>query len=96
MPAFIIITLVASVLRHFMDNEYVIYAFAGIKVCVLALIASMVYDLARKNIKGWYGVIIFIGALALLISANFSAVAVVLTAAVTALSVGEIKRKIKK
>jgi chromate transporter len=96
MPAFIIITLVASVLRHFMDNEYVIYAFAGIKVCVLALIASMVYDLARKNIKGWYGVVIFIGALALLIGANFSAVAVVLTAAVTALSVGEIKRKIKK
>jgi chromate transporter len=96
LPAFSIITLVASVLRHFMDNEYVIYAFAGIRVCVLALIMSMVYDLARKNIKGWYEILIFVGAVVLLVYANFSAVAVVLTTAVTVLSVGEIKRKFRK
>ncbi len=96
MPAFIIISLVASVLRYFMDNKYVVYAFAGIRVCVVALITSMVYDLARKHINNWYSVIIFIGALALLVGMNFSAVAIVLIAGITALSVGEIRGKLKK
>ena len=51
LPSLIIITLVASILQQFMDNRYVAYAFAGIRICVAALIADVIYDLAKKNIK---------------------------------------------
>ena len=95
-PSLIIITVIASVLQQFMDNQFVAQAFVGIRLCVLALIASMTYDMARRNIKGWYGGAAFIAALGLLVGAGFSAVAIVACAAVAALIVGEIKRKMKK
>jgi len=95
-PSLIIITAIASVLQQFMDNQYVAQAFVGIRLCVLALIASMIYDMARRNVKGWYGVAVFIAALGLLVGAGFSAVVIVICAAVAALVAGEIKRKMKK
>lgn len=95
-PSLVIITAVASVLQQFADNKYVAQAFVGIRLCVLALIASMTYDMARRNIKDMYGVSVFVGALVLLIGVEVSAVVIVILAAVTALGVGEIKRKIKK
>ena len=95
-PSLIIITAIASALQSFMDNPYVAQAFVGIRLCVLALIASMTYDMARRTIKGWYETLIFIISLTLLVAAGFSAVAVVIFAALTALGTGELKRKLKK
>ena len=51
MPSIVIITLVATILGHFMDNRYVIYAFYGIRICVVALIFNVIFDLAKKNLK---------------------------------------------
>lgn len=96
MPSLVIITLVATILKNFMDNRYVAYAFAGIRICVAALIADIIYDLAKKNIRDYMAAIVFIGALILLAVADLSAVWIVFIAAVVALSVGEIKRRIKK
>ena len=95
-PSIIIISLIATILHQFMDNMYVAYAFAGIRLCVLALIANITYDLAKKNIKNLQGVLFFIGALWLLVGFGFSAVAVVLTAVLAAFSISEIKMKLKK
>lgn len=96
LPSLIIITLVASILQQFMDNRYVAYAFAGIRICVAALIADVIYDLAKKNIKNYMAGIIFIGALVLSVWGNLSAVWIVLIAGGCALAIGEISRKVKK
>ncbi len=90
-PSLIIIMLLASVLKQFSDNRYVAYAFAGIRICVAALIADIIYDLARKNIKNYISAIIFLSALGLLIAFNLSAVWIVLLAGTTALVLGEIR-----
>lgn len=93
LPSIVIIILVASVLGLYMHNRYVSYAFAGIRVCVIALIADIVYDLWRKNIKTSVDLIIFILAVLILLFADISAVWVVIFAALTALFVEEIRRK---
>ena len=95
-PSIVIISLIATILRQFMDNVYIAYAFAGVRLCVLALIASITYDLAKKNIKNLQSALFFIVALALLIGPGFSAVAVVLLAVFASFSIGEIRRKLKK
>lgn len=95
MPSLIIIVLLASVLQRFMDNRYVAYAFAGIRICVAALIADIIYDMARRNIKNYLSALLFLGALGLLIGFNLSAVWVVILAGAAALAAGEVKRRKK-
>ena len=95
MPSLLIIILLASVLQKFMDNRYVAYAFAGIRICVAALIADIIYDLARKNIRNYLSAIVFIAALGLLIGFNLSAVWIVILAGTAALAAGEVKRRRK-
>ena len=96
MPSIIIITLIASVLKNFMDNRYVVYAFYGIRICVVALIVNIIFDLAKKNLKSIYSVVMFLGAMGLLIGVNVSAVLLVVLAGCVALGVGEIKRRLIK
>ena len=95
MPSLIVIILLASVLQNFADNRYVAYAFSGIRICVAALIADVIFDLARKNIAGYMSVFVFIGALALLVGAGLSAVWIVIIAGTVSLAAGEIRRKKK-
>lgn len=95
-PSIIIISLVASILGHFMDNRYVVYAFYGTRICVVALIFNIIYDLAKKNLKSVYSVLMFLGAIGLLIGVNISAVCLVVIAGGVALSIGEFKRRFIK
>lgn len=96
MPSLIIITLIASCLENFMDNRYVVYAFYGIRICVVALIFNIIFDLAKKNLNSWFNVVMFIGAIGLLAGFNISAVLLVIIAGIFSLAVGEIKRKLAK
>ena len=50
-PAFIIITIIASVLTNFNDVPEVQSAFLAIRVCVFVLILNAVIKLAKKSIK---------------------------------------------
>ena len=96
MPSMIIITLIASVLRYFMDNRYVVYAFWGVKICVVALILNVIYDLAKKNLRSIFNVLMFLGAITLLVGFDISAVVLILLAGVVALLIGEYKRRLIK
>ena len=96
LPSIIIISLIASVLKNFMDNRYVVYAFWGVRICVVALILNIIYDLAKKNLKSGFNVFMFLGAIALLVGFNLSAVVLVLLAGMVALVVGEAKRRLVK
>lgn len=93
MPSLLIITLLAAVLEKYMHNRYVSYAFAGIRICVAALIADIVYGLWKKSVTGYGAVAIFAGALLLLGIFNLSAVWVVILAAMFALGLKELKRQ---
>ena len=95
LPSLVIIVLIASVLQNFADNRYVAYAFAGIRICVAALIADVLFDLTRKNIQNWQNTLIFIGALVLLVGLSLSAVWIVIIAGMTALIFSEIRRRRK-
>lgn len=85
MPSLIIITLLAAVLDRYMHNLYVSYAFAGIRICVVALILDIIYDLWKKGITDYKGAGIFAGALLLLLGFNLSAVWIVILAGIAGL-----------
>ena len=85
-PSIIIITLIAAVLQNFMNNPYVMEAFAGIRIVVVALVLSAVVELWKKGVRGKFGIFIFAASMALLIFFNLSPIAVILIASVSGLA----------
>lgn len=81
MPSLIIIILIASMLKKYMNNIYLVQAFAGIRIGVTALILHTLWGMCKKGIVDYYGRAIFIVAAALLLWLNVSAVVIVLLAA---------------
>ena len=55
LPSLIIISVIALFLRHFAENVYVKYAFAGIRVAVAVLVVDAVIKLYQKGVKGALG-----------------------------------------
>ena len=53
LPSFVVISLIAFVLREFGDYQAVKYAFNGIRVGVLALLAKALINMFKKAPKGW-------------------------------------------
>ena len=63
-PSIVIITVIAMVLSNFMENPWVMHAFAGIRVAVCALIVSSVIKLAKSNIKKYWHIALAVCAFA--------------------------------
>ena len=80
-PSVIIILLVAMLLRQYMDNQYVQWAFDGIRVSVIALIIDTVAGMWTKGICRIRDYVVFGLAAILLLFFNLSAVAIVILAA---------------
>lgn len=80
-PSLIIIILVAALLRKYMDNQYVQWAFGGIRISVIALIIDTVWDMWRKGIKDVRGYVVFAAAALLLWFFDLSAILIVILAA---------------
>ena len=74
-PSIIIIMIIAAVLVNFADNEYVKHAFAGIRVCVCALILKATIKFFRETVVDILTLIVF---LAVFIVAAFSSIDTVL------------------
>lgn len=66
LPSLIIITLIAAILHNYMDNAYVVHAFNGIRAAVVAIIANVVIELGRKNIRKVGAAVVFVCSFALL------------------------------
>lgn len=84
-PSLIIIGLIASILGKYMDNPYLGYAFAGIRVAVTALMLDTLIGLWKKGIEDKKGLLIFLASIVLLLVFNLSAVWIVVLAAVSGL-----------
>lgn len=82
-PSVIIILLVAALLKEYMDNQYLQWAFGGIRVSVIALIINTVWDMWTKGVKNTRDYILFGVALLLLFWGNLSAITLVILAALS-------------
>ena len=49
-PSIVIIDIIAILLKSFADNIFVKNAFAGIRVCVCALVLNALFKLAKKSV----------------------------------------------
>ena len=63
-PSVIIILIIASLVDHFADNEYVLRAFVGIRVAVSALIAASIIKMAKQTLKDPFRIILAVAAFA--------------------------------
>jgi len=92
-PSIIIITIIASVLINFADNEYVKHAFAGIRVCVSALIVNAVIGFMKKSLIDILTIVTFIGVLIVSFFTSFSTVYIVLCVIAISIIITLIKGK---
>ena len=58
-PSVLIILIIAAFLTGFSENQYVIYAFNGIRAAVSALIVNAVVKLWKTGVKNIFGFLIF-------------------------------------
>ena len=58
-PSIIIISLIATILRNFIDLPFVLHALSGIRIVVCALMLQTVYSLAKAGIKNKLGLFLF-------------------------------------
>ncbi len=59
-PSIVIITLIATILKNFIDLPIILHALSGIRVAVCALMLQTVYSLAKAGIKNKLGLFLFL------------------------------------
>ena len=94
-PSFVIITLLATVLKMFQDNPYVVKAFAGIRVAVCALMFGAVISLAKKAVSNIPTAVIALASLLLEVFLGVSPFIIVLSAAACGIAAYFIGKKRK-
>ncbi len=92
-PSVMIITLIATSLKNFMSYVWVEHAFAGIRLCVVAMLVNILYGLFRKNIKKKYDFFILVLASVLLFGLHWSSIAIILLVVMVTLSVHVLKKR---
>ena len=86
-PSLVIITVIAAVLQNFAGLPPVRNAFAGIRVCVCALILNAVVKLWKKAVVDVPTALIFLSVLALAVFTKLSPVVFVVAAALAGVAV---------
>ena len=93
MPSLLIIVLIAAILAKYMHNQYLAYAFAGIRVAVTALIADTLLGLWKKGIKDKWAIFIFLVSVVLLLWFNLSAIGIVILASLAGIGIYKLARQ---
>ena len=91
LPSFVIISVIAYLLKEFADIKGVQYAFFGIRAGVLSLVTKSLWTMYKKAPKGFLAMAISLCALSLVAFANFNALAVIALGAAVGLVSSEIK-----
>ncbi len=86
-PSLVIITVIAALLSNFASYPIVRNAFAGIRVCVCALILNAVVKLWKKAVVDLPTALIFLAVLALAVFTGLSPVIFVVAAALAGVAV---------
>ena len=89
---FIIIVVIAGLLKNFADNYYVQRALSGIAVCVCVLVIDAITKLWKKSVKNALGYIIFAAVLILSLVTDLSSGIFVLCAGIVGICYSNIKK----
>lgn len=81
-PSILIIVLIAAFMTNYASLPVVKHAFAGIRICVCALILDAVLKLGKKSIVDKFSVIIFLAIVALSAFTGISTIILVIGAGV--------------
>ncbi|MBQ4630908.1 MAG: chromate transporter [Clostridia bacterium] len=92
-PSVIIITIIAALIRNFLEYEAVGHALAGINVAVAALILNAVITLWKKGIKNIFGFLVFLASLAYSVLTDWSPIFVVIAAIAFGITYGSVKSR---
>ncbi len=92
-PSVFIITLIALILRNFMDILWVQYAFSGIRVAVIALIIKTIITVTKKGVVDVFTGVLFALSIILALLFDLSSVIVILICAALALLFKAIKKE---
>ncbi len=89
LPSLMIITIIATFFKHFQDYKVVQYAFGGIRVGVVALIANTVLKMLKQTVKDRMGIAIFISAFLIIAFIDISPIVVIVMAALVGIFSGK-------
>ena len=92
-PSLIIITVIAAVLANFYENEWVQHVFAGIRVCVCALIANATVSFIKKSVVDILTAVVLAAVFAVAAFTSFQTVYIVLAAIALSVIITLIKGK---
>lgn len=81
-PSLVIITLVATILKQFMEYPVVLHALSGIRIVVCALMFNTIISLAKAGIKDKLGIFLFLTGFLLATFSPIPTILLVVTAAV--------------
>lgn len=90
-PSLIIIILIASVLQNFMDNIYLLQAFAGIRIVVCGLMMTTVVQMAKIGVKNYIGALLFCLAVVIALFTPVSTVIIIIVAAILGVIMDRVK-----
>ena len=88
-PSILIITVIALVLRQFMEIAWVQHAFAGIRVAVCALITASVIKLVKSGVKQWWQIALAVAAFLAVAFLRLSPVWIVVACVALSLAFGK-------
>ena len=92
LPSVVVILIIVMFIDHFLSYEWVAYAFNGIRIAVLVLIAEAVMKMWKGGVKDWVGLVIFAATLAVFTFTNISPVVPLLVGAACGIIIKERKR----
>jgi chromate transporter len=87
-PSFIIISLLSFFILEFKNNQYVAYAFSGIRAGVAVLIFNAVFKLSKKIKKNWFTYVIVAISTLIALFTSFSVIYILLIAAIIGIIYG--------
>ena len=77
LPSLVIITVITTFFKQFQHYKIVQYAFGGIRVGVIALIANTVFKMLKRVAKNWVCIAIFTAAFIFIAFTDFTPIIVI-------------------
>ncbi|MFA6866750.1 MAG: chromate transporter [Clostridia bacterium] len=101
LPSIVIIIFLSRIITQFQTNQYVKWAFLGIRSAVVALILNAIFKLVKGVKKTFFSLIVFVIALTLAILSSFEIIPIniiwiIIAAALTGIIYGYFGRKNNK
>ena len=93
LPSFVIILVIAAFLMPYMDNEWVVYAFEGIKVAVIVLMLFSVVKIGKADRKSVFYYIVLVASFIIVTFLDFNAIYLLLIALGVGIVYSCIRRK---